>query len=225
MKKHILFALSLMIVACGGDDGGNSGGETPSKDYLSVTPSLELLAEGQTTDITINANCSWTISKDVDWVTVSPMSGTNTQTVMVSAMKNSTGADRMAILTVIGGSLPARRVTITQRKVEDTPVAYTLVVNTETLSYENTGGTQSFTITSNTNWTISCPDWCSLSTTKGNGNATVSVVVGENTTTAQRSGQIKISGNGVSDVTISVSQKAGEEPSHEPGSGDNLPPN
>ena len=204
MKKHILFALSLMIVACGGDDGGNSGGETPSKDYLSVTPSLELLAEGYSMDITINANCSWTISKDVDWVTVNPMSGENTKTVTV---------------------LPARRVTITQRKVEDTPVAYTLVVNTETLSYENTGGTQSFTITSNTNWTISCPDWCSLSTNKGNGNATVSVVVGENTTTAQRSGQIKISGNGVSDVTISVSQKAGEEPSHEPGSGDNLPPN
>lgn len=223
MKKVLIFALSLMAMACGGGDGSEP--QEISKDYLSVTPSLELLAEGQSTDITINANCSWTITKDADWVTVSPMSGSDTKTVTVSAMKNSTGADRMAILTVTGGSAPTRRVTITQKKAQDTPVVtYTLSANKNELSYENTGGTQSFTITSNTNWTITAPEWCTVTPSTGSGNASVSVVVGENTTTQARSGQIKISGNGVSDVTIDVSQKPGEEKPNSPGSGDNLPP-
>ena len=84
----------------------------------------------------INANCSWTISKDVDWLTVNPMSGANNQTVIISVTKNTTNADRMAILTVQGGSLPAKRVTVTQRKATDTPVQYSLTVDKSSLEFE-----------------------------------------------------------------------------------------
>ena len=224
MKKSILFSLMLLAcVACGGgDDGG--GGESPqiNKDYLKVPTSLELLGDGQTTEIPISSNCNWTISKDVDWLTVNPMSGSNNQSVTVSATKNSTGADRMAILTVQGGSLPARRVTVTQRKASDTPVQKTLSVNTTALEFEKDGGSQSITITSSTSWSISCPEWCTLSAASGSDNANITITVGKNEKKEQRNGQIVISGEGVNSAYISISQKAGT--GTEPNPGDNPPP-
>lgn len=208
----------MTCVACGG------GEDTPqiNKDYLSVPTSQELLGDGQAIDITIDANCSWTISKDVEWLTVSPMSGSDKQTVTIAAMKNSTGADRMAILTIQGGTLPARRMTVTQRKSSDTPAQKTLSVNTTSLEFEKDGGSQNITITSNTSWTITYPDWCTLSKTSGNDNETITVTVGKNEKTEKRDGQIVISGEGVNAATINVSQKAAI--STGPNPGDNLPP-
>lgn len=208
----------MTCVACGG------GEDTPqiNKDYLSVPTSQELLGDGQAIDITIDANCSWTISKDVEWLTVSPMSGSDKQTVTIAAMKNSTGADRMAILTIQGGTLPARRMTVTQRKSSDTPAQKTLSVNTTSLEFEKDGGSQNITITSNTSWTITYPDWCTLSKTSGSDNETITVTVGKNEKTEKRDGQIVISGEGVNAATINVSQKAAI--STGPNPGDNLPP-
>ena len=73
--------LLLGIIACGGDSAGE-GGPQVNKDYLSVPPSLELLSEGQTVDLKINSNCNWSITEDADWLTVTPMSGSNEQTVI-----------------------------------------------------------------------------------------------------------------------------------------------
>lgn len=225
MKKSILYFLILMVfVACG---GGDDTGETPqvNKDYLRVLQtSLEFSADGQTTEIAIKANCSWTITKDADWLTISPMSGANDQAVSISVTKNTTNEDRIAILTVQGGSLPARRVTITQKKATDTPSQYSLTVDKNSLVFEKDGGNQSFIITSNTNWSITCPDWCTLSTKTGNGNATITITATKNDKTEQRTGQVIISGDGVNDVNINVTQKAADNPSNEPGPGDNLPP-
>lgn len=228
MKRIIYIVLLLTIVsACGGggdSGGGGGGGDAPDirKEYLSVPPNLELLAEGQTSELNISANCSWTITVDVTWLTVTPTSGTNSQKVSVTASKNETGESRVAIITVKGGSLPEKKVTITQSKIEE---IIRLSVSTNGLNYENTGGTSKFTISSNTNWYITCPDWCTVSIPEGKGDATISVTANDNPTTSERNGQIIIKGDGVSDVIIDIKQKAGEEESHQPGSDDNVPPN
>lgn len=225
MKKSILYSLILMaFVACeGGDD---AGGETPhvNKDYLSVQTSLEFLADAQTTEMAINANCSWAITKDADWLTVNPMSGANNQTVVISVTKNTTNEDRIAILTVQGGTLPARKVTVTQKKGEEAPVQYSLTVDKNAMEFEKDGGNHSFVITSNTNWSITCPDWCSLSTKSGSGNATITVTAIKNDKTGQRTGQVVISGEGVDNVNIPVTQEPADETPNKPTSGDNLPP-
>lgn len=236
MKKNIIFCMLLMLVsACGGDSAGDDN--TLSKDLLDVTPNLSLLADGQSADLTINANCNWTITIDADWLSVSPMSGSNKQTVTVTAGKNPTNSPRTATLTVKGPSL-VRRVAVTQAKGSDasdnpdnpdnpdTPTTYSLSANKSSLDFENTGGSQTFNITSNTNWAISAPNWCTVSPSSGNNNASVTVTATENPNTEQRSGQIVISGDGVSTVYINVSQKAkeGGNTNQEPGSGDNLPP-
>ena len=225
---HLSFSVAFILVACG---GGDDDAAEISHDYLNVTPNLELLAGGQTTDITISANCSWTIEKEGDWLTVSPTSGTGTQTVTVSAPKNTTADVRVAVLRVKGGSLPTRNITVTQLKnteVEPTPEPepepMTLTVDVTSLSYDKAGGTKSFIISSNTSWTISAPQWCSLSTTRGQGQATITATVGANPLTEERTGQIVVSGEGTDPVTINVSQQPAEAVSHEPNEGDNLPP-
>ena len=54
----------IIFNACGGGSDGGGGGEGPvvSKDYLNVTSELQLLGSGEERDISISANCSWTIT-------------------------------------------------------------------------------------------------------------------------------------------------------------------
>lgn len=118
MKKYryIVLLLSLAVVwACG---GGDDSGDEPniSKDFVNVTPNVELLGDGQTVEINIQANCDWTITKDADWLSVIPSSGNGSQRVSITAGKNTTGSQRLAVLTVKGESVPARMVTVTQTK-------------------------------------------------------------------------------------------------------------
>ena len=231
MKNCILFTTILMLVfACGGDSAG--GDETLSKDYLNVTPNMVLQKDGDTKDLQISANCNWTITimNNANWLTVNPMSGSNSQTVTITAGNNS-GSERIAVLSIKGGSLPEKKVTITQWGSDtpdnpDTPTEYSLSANKSSLDFENTGGSQTFNITSNTNWSITAPSWCTVSPSSGSNNASITVTASENPNTELRSGQIAISGDGVSTVYINVSQKAKESGNNnqERGSGDNLPP-
>ena len=53
-----------------------------------------------------------------------------------------------------------------------------------------TGGTYSFTITANSKWTITAPDWLTLSQNSGNGNATITVTVPAET--GEKEGEIVV---------------------------------
>lgn len=222
MKQNIWLCLvAFLLAACGGGDGP---GEDPviSKDYIDVPPNLTLLGDGQDVSLRISASCSWTITVSDSWLVVSPTSGNKTATVSVSAGKNPTGKDRTAKLVIQGGTAPTKTVMVTQAKADE---ASSLSVNVSSLSFEAKGESKTFTISSNTNWRITKPDWCSVSETSGSGNATVTVTATENPDQVQRSGQIVISGDNVADATIAVSQKAKESnDNQEPGKDDNQPP-
>ncbi|MDR1680192.1 MAG: hypothetical protein LBS12_00185 [Prevotellaceae bacterium] len=87
---------------------------------------------------------------------------------------------------------------------------YTLVVAPPTLSFAAAGETKTFTVTSNTGWTVtsSDPSWCTASPASGSNDATINVTATANTG-AQRSATITISGTGVSNQTVAVTQAAG----------------
>ena len=225
MKKNILYFLILMaFVACGG--GGDDTGETTSRVKLQATvTSLSLSGDGEATDINVEANCSWLIAIDVQWLDTNIKIGRDSQKVTVKASKNTTGKERKGTITITGGS-PSRTVTIsvTQGKSSDSEEQLTMSVDKSSLEFEKDGGNQSFVITSNTNWTITCPDWCTLSKKSGNGNATITVTATKNDKAEQRSGQIVISGDGVNDVKVNVTQKPADDTPNGPNPDDNLPP-
>ncbi|MBQ8486276.1 MAG: BACON domain-containing protein [Prevotella sp.] len=227
MKKYLWHCVAAVLMAACGGDGDGPGTDRPviSTDFMNVPPNLQLLGDGQETELRISANCNWSISYFALWLTVTPSSGSNTATVKVSAGKNSTGAERSATLAIRGGNAPERSVVVTQSKGSEEPVAKTLATNTTSLSFEAKGETKSFTISSNTSWTVSKPDWCTLSVSSGTGNGEVTVTAAENTVKEQRTGQIIITGEGVNSVSIALTQKAKETSnSEEPGAGDNQPP-
>ena len=212
---------SLMFVACGG--GGDEPGDDPviSKDYINVTPNIQLLGDGQETEASVTATCAWTISNPVSWLTVTPLSGNKNAIVKISAGKNSTGQERTATLTVSGGNAPNRTIVVTQAKGSENPA---LSINLTALDFESKSETKSFVISANVSWTISKPEWCSLSQSSGKGNGEVSVTVSENTD-KERTGQIVINGDGVNSATIVVTQKSKDKTnSEEPGKDDNQPP-
>ena len=215
----MLYIGVLLLTACGGGD--EPGGDNPvvSKDFINVTPSLSLLGDGQNTELNISANCRWSISYSADWLTVTPMAGTNNETVKVSAGKNATKTVRSVTLTIQGGNAPAKSVTVTQG------AGSYLSVSTNTLDFEAKSETKSFTINSNANWQIDKPEWCTLSATSGKGDLRVNVTAQDNPVKEQRTGQIIVSGTGFESVTITLTQKPKDTTNtQEPGKGDNPPP-
>ncbi len=121
MKKYILYVFTLIgLVAC----GDNIDGELPvmSKDYISVSGQLDFQGTGGEATMSITANCDWTISKDADWVTVNPASGSQNQEITVSVTANNTSADRSTTITVKGSSFLAKKITVTQAKLPDSSI-------------------------------------------------------------------------------------------------------
>jgi len=227
MKKSILFLLfAMMIGACEGSDNLAQDKPMIGKDYVNVISSLELSGEGQETALTIEANCEWTIQVSAEWLTVSSLVGSNTQTVSLLASKNTTGNTRTAVITITGGMAPKRLVTVTQSKSTDEAVeTKTLSASPSELSFEAEGGTKELTIKSNTNWTITYPEWCILSNSSGSGNAVITVTAQANLGKEQRTGKIIIIGNETPSVTILLIQNIKTEGTQkEPGADDNQPP-
>jgi hypothetical protein len=115
MRKYCsLILICIFLSSCGGK--GQEDETYISNDYLNVTPNVELLGDGQTVDLKILSNCSWTIEKDAQWLTVSPMSGNGNLDVSVSAGKNTSDEIRSSVLIIKGGEAIERKVTVTQLK-------------------------------------------------------------------------------------------------------------
>lgn len=118
MKKYILYVFALFgLIACGGDDIGEN--IIMSKEYINTISKLDFQREAGEGSLSITANCDWTISKDADWVTVNPASGSQSQEVTVTVTSNNTGADRTATITVKGSDFLAKKITVTQAKSAD----------------------------------------------------------------------------------------------------------
>lgn len=76
--------------------------------------------------------------------------------------------------------------------------------------FEDNGGSQSITINSNINWSVSeNSNWITVNSTSGSGNGSVTVNVSENTSSTSRSANITISGNDIS-RNITVFQEGAE---------------
>ena len=92
-----------------------------SKEQISVSNrNISFLADGGSTDVTVNANCAWVIKADgdeVNWLTVNPTTGNGTATVTLRAAANTTTASRTVYLT-IGGKLVSQSITVTQKAAD-----------------------------------------------------------------------------------------------------------
>ena len=165
----------------------------PDPHYLEVTPTtVELDKDGGAAVVSINCDEDWTASVQANWVTLSATLGTGNGTITLTAEPNPISEMRVTALTVISGSL-SQNVTIRQAAGE---VPVTITVSPDTLTMAYSGGFANFSITANSDWTLTTFDsWITLTTTSGTGNANLNVAVDQNNTAEQRVGVVNIMHN------------------------------
>ena len=81
-----------------------------------------------------------------------------------------------------------------------------LEISESSFSFNAPAASDTFTIVSNTTWTVSVPYWMTISAQSGEGNARLTVSTTKNTTGSQRRGTITITAKDIIVKTISVTQ-------------------
>ncbi|MDA3881149.1 MAG: BACON domain-containing carbohydrate-binding protein [Prolixibacteraceae bacterium] len=156
---------------------------------------------------TITSNIDWSAESDQNWLTPNPATGNSDGTVTLTADENTNINPRIATVTVSGVDVTSQIITVTQ--LGATPVLL-VSVNVLEMSAEN-NSTSSFSITSNTEWTVSSDQtWLTAQPASGSNNATVTLTASENTINTPRTGNITISATETASVEVTVTQAAGE---------------
>lgn len=197
--KQVLINLSFIIyplsvsVALSSCSSNDDAGQV-SADYIKVNP---VVIEGQATQGTlqIEADCSWTITTDASWVTVGMPQGEGTQNVTLTTGSNpSSVEERSCQLTVTSKGGVQRTVSVMQTRNNEE-----LTVSATSLDFNTAGGELKFTITSNTQWTISGgADWLSVSDDSGTNNKEITVTAQANNDENARTASITVSGTNTS---------------------------
>ncbi len=163
--------------------------------------SMSFTSSAGSSTFTISSNCTWSVSDNASWLTVSPGSGSGNGTITVTASANSSSA-RSATITITYSNNKTQSVLVTQAAF-----IATLTVSPSSLTFPYIYSTSTITISSNTTWTISSSvSWMTLSSGSGSGNKTITVTCSKSSSaTTSRSGVLTITG-GNKTVTVSVVQ-------------------
>ncbi len=172
--------------------------------YLVAEPtSLSFTKQAGNSDVKINSNIDWKATTNASWISISPASGSGDATLTISVNENTGTESRTGSVTISGKGASDQTVSVNQGGVEPSE----LTVTPTSLHFGPAASCKSIAITSNTDWTISeSSGWAKVSQTSGSGDASVSVCVDANTSGIIRNFTMKISGTGVADQSIQVSQ-------------------
>lgn len=187
------------------------------EDYLRISPdSLVADYKGGEFDLQILSNCAWSLSESsqqINWISVTPISGEGNQTVKVSVATNVQAGEtnsRKATLIFSGGSNLAS-VSVTQTDGSEVAV----VANPRTLQFAAEGGVQQIDVTCASNWTVSASvPWLSVSVAEGSGNGQITVTAEANELYQARLGAVIFVSDAQQNTTVSVSQDAAIDPHH-----------
>ncbi len=169
---------------------------------LSASPtSLSFVAGGESKTFNITSNTNWTVSEALSWLSVSPSSGSNNGSVIVTAQANTSTSSRTGTISVSASGASTQAITVSQA------AAASLAVSPSALSFSANEGNQTLSVTSNANWTVaSSATWLTFSPASGSNNRSVTVTAAAHTGSSARSAVITVSGTGVPTQTISVTQ-------------------
>ena len=198
--KILLSALPVLLVAC--------GGKTPEPDpvRLAASPAeLEFGPEGGTQTLTITSGILPAVSSLGDWVTITPgtPSGNNYPFSVKASAYNGT-LDHSTSIRVIGDK-QSLMITVLQRHPE-----VELTVSKSTLSFDRSGGEETFTVTSSTQPQVtSDASWLVIETGRidKDHHSIVKVQAGASRKTEAGAGTLTVSCGGKS-VSVGVTQEA-----------------
>lgn len=164
-------------------------------DFLTFSP------RGGTQTFTLTSDGEWFASHVVDWFTVTPSSGKETQVITVEASPNTENYEREGRIEFMLDQL-STFVTVHQQ-------ALFLAVVSDAYEFASVGGTNIIEISSNDAWTARVEngvDWLTLSDTSGDGDGLITMKVAENNSVNKRSTTVIIETEHAQSFRIMVSQ-------------------
>jgi len=178
--------------------------------YLNVTPKeIRCGAEGGEYAIQVSSNIDWTVSVP-HWITSSVDQGSNDATVTLTISRVEGEFSESRDVEVFFGNL------VTSDKVhvvQSIDPVNGIEVSPSVLEFVCTGETKTVAITTDDSWTASTMvEWLGLGQTEGQGDASVSVTVGENPEYTQRQASVAFVTAGGVRTTLIVRQEASPDP-------------
>lgn len=107
---------------------------------------------GDSNNVSVNSNVPWYVETSVNWITVNPSSGDGKMDVSIITEKNPTIEDRTGYVYFKSVETNAILATI---KVTQGKLVEVISINPSSIVFDAEGGTATFTVMSNTTWTIS----------------------------------------------------------------------
>ena len=185
------------------DDKNLDGGGTTTYTLSISQTAISTSAAGETKNVNVTSNDSWTVSSNQSWCSISPTSGSNNGTIKVTTSKNTSSNSRSATITIKGTNSGSKTIAVSQD-------AYTLSVSPSSLQMKSDGESKTVSVSSNDSWTVtSNQSWCTASPSSGSNNGTITIKAASNSSSS-RTATLTIKGkNSGRSVTVSVSQEAG----------------
>lgn len=178
--------------------------------YINVTPKeIRCDAEGGEYTIQVSSNINWTVSVP-HWITSSVNEGSNDATVTLTISRIEGDFSESRDVEVFFGNL------ITFDKVHVVQALDPVMgieISPSVLEFVCTGETKSVAITTEDSWTASTTaEWIGLDQTEGQGDATVSLTIGENPEYVQRQASVAFVTTGGVHANLIVRQEASPDP-------------
>ena len=166
---------------------------------------VAVATEGVTSTFNIASNSDWTITCNADWITITPMSGTGNGTVKVSVAEFTDICDERTATINFAVKTQSVTVTVNQAGIPLDVTCDALVDGA--LAAATEGLETTFSVVSNTDWTITCnADWITITPMSGTGSQNVKVSVAECTERGDgRTASIDVTANSTT-VSVAVNQ-------------------
>lgn len=183
-----------------------------SESNLDVTVDPKLLLygyEGGTQTLTVTCEGSWTVEINQEWLTLSAISGEGNAEVVVTAAESNVYSQRDAYI-IFHSSVGS--ITSVYVRQDAAPNPHFLTVNPADFTFGKDGGTQTLSISCDTDWNILLDaDWVTVSAISGTGNTDVALTVEPNILIEPRNLDFVVA-SGFLNQRVTVAQEAGDEP-------------
>ena len=179
--------------------------------YINVTPMGIICGpEGGEFTIEVSSDIEWEVLTP-QWVTSSMMNGSNdaTLTLTISSMEGDHAGNREGEVVISGLDSISAKVIIVQEVLPSSNIQ----VVPRSLDFVCTGDTKTISVITEDSWTAFVEEeWVTLNHTEGQGNAEISVTVGENPMFEERQTNVIFTANSGAQVMLAIMQEASPDP-------------
>lgn len=179
-----IIIMLLAVTACNDEDQNS---------LVVHTNELNIASEGGSATLLLQTDAKeWRIQNPADWISISPVNGTEPSAEITLTVSTKTIETRSAVLTVLAGSAENQEVLVTQGASE---FLYSLTSNFSILSFKKGGSSNTISITTDApDWEISSDaTWLHFDPQSGkSGETNVKITANENVSSEEREAIIKV---------------------------------